>query len=106
MDTGGIRGIVAAVKWAYFNAAAVNGYTVTRDPVTKAWTVTGAFVPGLVDAYKIAQRPIFFVAPFHHGAWRWEIQQLDILDGGRFVARLGALSMDEVNGLTRPTSRY
>jgi hypothetical protein len=97
---GGIRGTIATVKWAYFTAAAVNGYAVTRDRDTKEWTVTGAFVPGLVDAYKIAQRPIFFVAPFRHGAWRWEIHKLDILEGGRFVARLGAMSMDGANGLT------
>ena len=101
---GGIRGTVAAVKWAYFNAAAVNGYAVTRDRATKGWRVTGTFVPGLFDAYKIAQRPIYFVAPYRHGAWRWEIQTLHILDGGRFVARLGAMSMEGADGLSRPTT--
>jgi hypothetical protein len=105
LPTGGIRGTIAEIKWAYFTAAAVNGYAVTRDKPSKVWTVSGAFVPGLVDAFKLAQRPIFFVAPFRRGAWRWEIQQLTMLDGGRFVARLGEMTMDGSNGLTRPTPR-
>jgi len=68
-----IRGRVAAVKWAYYTAAAVEGYTVTHDKIA-GWTVAGALVPGAVDAFKLAQRPLFFVAPFKRGAWRWEIR--------------------------------
>jgi len=62
-----IRGRVAALKWSYYNAGAVEGYTVTRDE-KKAWTATGALVPGAVDAFKLAQRPLYFVAPFKGGA--------------------------------------
>ena len=98
-----IRGRVAAVKWAYFNAAAVEGYAVTRD-ARKAWTATGTFIPGLVDAYKLAQRPLFFVAPFKGGAWRWEIKSIALHDGGQFTADLGPMTTEGSNGLARPTT--
>lgn len=97
-----IRGRVAAVKWAYYTAAAVEGYTVTHDP-TAGWSVVGTMLPGAVDAYKLAQRPLYFVAPFKRGAWRWEIQTLTRRDGGGFAARLGPVSTEETNGITRPT---
>jgi len=100
-----IRGTVASVKWSYFTAAAVNGYTVTRDKETGTWTAAGAFVPGLIDAFKLSQRPIYFVAPFKRGAWRWEIQTLTMLEGGRFTARLGAMSTEGTNGITYTPTR-
>jgi hypothetical protein len=100
-----IRGTIATIKWAYYNAAAINGYTVTRDKATGAWSAAGAFVPGLVDAFKLAQRPIYFVAPFKTGAWRWEIHTLTMLEGGRFVASLGPMSTEGINGITYPTTR-
>ena len=93
----GIRGTVAAVKWAYYTAAAVNGYYVTRDPDTGAWSVSGSVV--LTDPYKLAQRPLFFVAPHKGGAWRWEIHELTVIDN-RLSARLGPLTTEGANGLT------
>lgn len=99
----GIHGRVAAVKWAYYNAAAVEGYAVTRD-ARNVWSVTGGLVPGAVDAYKLAQRPLYFVAPFKGGAWRWEIESIAMLDGGRFTARLGPMTVEGSNGLARPTT--
>lgn len=98
-----IRGRVAALKWAYFNAAAIEGYAVTRD-AQKVWTVTGAMVPGAVDLFKLAQRPLYFVAPFKGGAWRWEVHTLTMLEGGRFAATLGHMTTEGANGITRPTS--
>lgn len=98
-----IRGKVAALKWAYYTAAAVEGYTVTRDPKGQ-WTAAGTLVPGAVDAYKLAQRPLFFVAPFKRGAWRWEVHTLTRRDGGGFVAQLGPVSTEGTNGITRPTA--
>jgi hypothetical protein len=97
-----IRGRVAAVKWAYYTAAAVEGYTVTHDK-TAGWSVVGSLVPGAVDAYKLAQRPLFFVAPFKRGAWRWEIRTLTRRDVGQFAATLGPVSTEGTNGITRPT---
>lgn len=99
-----IRGKVAAIKWSYFNAAAVEGYAVTREKQGAGWTATGALVPGAVDVFKLAQRPLFFVAPFKGGAWRWEIVSI-ALDGGRFTAHLGAMTVEGSNGLTRPQTR-
>ena len=102
MRGGGIRGTVAVVKWAYFNAAAVNGYVVTRAPGGKSWSVTGNIVDA--DAYKLAQSPLFFVAPFRRGAWRWQIHKWQTLEGGRFVAELGPMTTEGTDGITRPTS--
>jgi hypothetical protein len=99
----GIRGKVASIKWAYYTAAAVHDYTVTRDKASGTWAAVGAFVPGLVDAYKMAQRPLFFLAPFKRGVWRWEIQTLTMHDGGRFAARLGPITIEATNhGIPRP----
>jgi len=105
MVSRGIRGTAAAVKWAYFTAATVHAYLVTKDQAG-AWSATGSLTPGTVDPYKLAQRPLFLVAPFKRGAWRWEIKQLTVLEGGRFTATLGTMSTEGTNGLTRPTTRY
>lgn len=93
-----ITGRVAALKWAYYTAAAVEGYAVTRDD-RKVWTATGALVPGAVDAFKLAQRPLFFVAPFKGGAWRWEVESLQLIEPGRFSARLGPMATEGHNGI-------
>lgn len=103
----GVRGVVAAIKWAYFTAAAVNGYHVAPvDKTGRAWRASGALVPGLVDAYKIAQRPLWFVAPLKRGAWRWEIHTLTRHDDGSFTATLGPLSLEDTNGITRTATRH
>lgn len=99
----GIRGKVALLKWSYFNAAAVEGYMVTQD-VSKRWTASGALVPGAIDLFKLRQRPLYFVAPFKGGAWRWEVESLTV-DGDHFTARLGPITTEGSNGLARPTSR-
>jgi hypothetical protein len=99
----GIRGKVALIKWSYYHAAAVEGYAVTQD-ASKRWTASGALVPGAIDRFKLAQRPLYFVAPFKGGAWRWEVESLE-LDAGRFTARLGLMTTEGSNGLARPTAR-
>lgn len=83
----GISGVVASIRWAYYTAAAVNGYTVTRDPVTKAWSVTGTIV--LADAFKLTQRPLKFVAPHARGEWVWPIDSPVPRVAGPFMAKLG-----------------
>lgn len=101
---GTIRGHVAVIKWSYYNAAAVEGYAVVRDD-GGVWTATGAIVPGAADAYKLAQRPLYFVAPHKGGAWRWVIDSLTV-DRGRFTARLGPMITEGANGIiARPTAR-
>ena len=83
----GISGVVASIRWAYYTAAAVNGYTVTRDPVTRAWSVTGTIV--LADAFKLTQRPLKFVAPHAKGEWVWPIDSPVPRVAGPFMAKLG-----------------
>lgn len=80
-----ITGVVGQIKWAYYVAAAINGYTVTRAE-TGEWRLSGTVV--LADAFKLAQRPLTFVAPHAKGEWRWPIQSLELANGQVF-ARLG-----------------
>ena len=78
-----IRGVVGRIEWGYFNAAAINGYTVTRTD--GHWRVSGIVV--LADSFKLAQQPLLFVAPHAHGTWRWPIVELSVMDG-RLAATL------------------
>lgn len=80
-----IQGVVGQIKWGYYVAAAVNGYHVTRTSQGK-WSVRGTVV--LSDAFKIAQRPLMFVAPHQGGEWRWPIQSIEIVNGS-MTASLG-----------------
>jgi hypothetical protein len=80
-----IRGVVGQVKWAYYTAAALHGYTVRRDKLTGQWSMSGTVVTK--DAFKLNQRPLVFVAPHEKGAWRWDVLSHEIVDGV-FRARL------------------
>jgi hypothetical protein len=82
-----IEGVVAAVKWQYYTAAAINGYRVARTKDGR-WSASGIVV--LADAFKMAQRPLVFVAKHKNGEWRWPIQSMAIgPDGHRWTAALG-----------------
>ena len=74
-----IRGVVGQIKWSYYIAAAIHGYTVKRDKETKAWSLVGTVVTS--DAFKMAQRPLEFVAPTQKGDWRWTIESHRIVNG-------------------------
>jgi hypothetical protein len=80
-----ISGVVGHVKWAYYTAAAVNGYKVTRSADNR-WSLRGTIV--LADAFKLSQRPLMFVAPTEKGEWRWPIVDLQIISG-ELTAQLG-----------------
>jgi hypothetical protein len=80
-----VKGVVGQIKWAYYNAAAINGYAVSRG-ADGAWTLSGTVVTS--DSFKMAQRPLIFVAPHAKGEWRWPIEQLSIVNG-RVTATLG-----------------
>jgi hypothetical protein len=74
-----IRGVVGHIDWghidsAYYHAAALNGYKVTRSP-RGAWQLRGLVV--MADAFKLRQQPLWFVAPHARGAWRWPIRSLE-----------------------------
>lgn len=91
-----LRGVVGIVKWSYYNAAAIDGYTVTRDKRTGFWSMTARVV--MSDPFKLRQKPLIFVAPFMtpHGkqSWEWRIEDFDLKDG-QMTARLEPLgSMD------------
>lgn len=72
--------------WSYYKAAAINGYTVTRSD-TGAWSLRGIVVAS--DAFKLAQRPLMFVAPTEHGAMKWPIRTLELQPDGTLAATLG-----------------
>lgn len=71
--------------WSYYNAAALNGYTVTRSE-TGAWSLRATVVAS--DAFKMSQSPLVFVAPHEQGEWRWPIQECQISQGV-LTAQLG-----------------
>lgn len=78
-----IRGVVGQIKWSYYNAAAIHGYTVQRDKATGVWSLRGTVVAS--DAFKLSQRPLVFVAPIRQGkkegAWKWLIESHEIVNG-------------------------
>lgn len=84
MAGGSITGVVGQIKWGYYNAAAINGYTVTRQGTE--WRLRATVV--VSDAFKLAQRPLRFVAPTKYGEWRWPITNFD-LNNGQLTAQLG-----------------
>jgi hypothetical protein len=75
MGSGAITGLEGSIAWAHYTAAQLEGYTVTRTDTR--WTLSATIV--LSDAFKLAQRPLIFVAPHAHGEWRWPILSLDVV---------------------------
>jgi hypothetical protein len=70
-----LSGVVGAIKWGHYTAAAINGYSVT--PTNKArtqWRLVATVV--LADAFKMAQTPLVFTAKHAKGEWRWPIETL------------------------------
>lgn len=76
MGDGVITGVVGQIKWSYYTAAAINGYTVRRRSKDGQWSLTATMV--LADAFKLRQRPLMFVAPHEKGEWRWPIETLEV----------------------------
>jgi len=74
-----IRGVVGAITWSYYTAARIEGYTVTRAR-DGAWTLSATVV--VADAFKLAQRPLQFVAPHQKGKWTWPITDLELGNSG------------------------
>ena len=88
-----LTGVVGAVKWHHYTAAAINNYTVS--PVNKArttWSLTATVV--LADAFNMSQTPLVFVAKHAKGEWRFPIvafiRRPDGHYQGMFTATLGA----------------
>jgi glucose/arabinose dehydrogenase len=92
---GSIAGVVGRIQWSYYNAAAINGYTVTRSE-TGAWSLRGVVVAS--DAFKLTQRPLVFVAPYDQGEMRWPIRDLALTPDGTLTATLGPPDPPTVKG--------
>jgi len=73
-----VTGVVASLKWGYYFAASINGYTVTirRNRQTKArtWRLVATVIQ--CDAFKLTQRPLMFIAPHDKGEWHGEIRAI------------------------------
>jgi|SRR5215471_1651798 len=78
MKRGTIRGVKGLIKWSYYNAAAIQGYTVTISE-TGQWSLRASVVA--LDAFKFSRRPLFFVALHEKGEWRWPIEDVELHDG-------------------------
>jgi hypothetical protein len=82
---------VGQIRWAYYVAARLEGYAVSRDDAG-IWRLSGRVV--ISDAFKLSQRPLMFIAPHAKGEWRWPILELTV-DCGQVRARLGALESSD-----------
>jgi hypothetical protein len=70
-----LSGVIGAIKWGHYTAAAIHGYTVSpTDKTLTVWRLTATVV--LADAFKMAQTPLVFTAKHAKGEWRWPITSL------------------------------
>lgn len=88
------RGVVGEIRWHSYTAAGIHGYTVSKPaggPLQLRATVP------LADAFKMAQRPLTFVASVRLGAppdqrdaeYVWPIESFTLSADGVLVAVLG-----------------
>lgn len=82
-----ISGVVASIRWQYYEAAAINGYTISRDKETREWSVIGNIIAA--DAFKLSQSPLMLVVPFKGGKWQWPIRGKLPRTSGPFAVKLG-----------------
>jgi hypothetical protein len=81
----GISGVHGEIRWSYYLAGRIQGYTLARH--NQQWTLTANVVES--DAYKMAQRPLLFAAPTQRGVLRWPIVHCRLTAAGRLEAELG-----------------
>jgi hypothetical protein len=82
-----IHGVVGLIKWGYYDAARIERYTVTRTRDDRRWSLRANIVQA--DKFKMAQKPLLFVAPHEKGDWRWPITDLEFRGDGPIRATLG-----------------
>lgn len=101
VDQGAVlRGVVGKLQWGYYDAAKIEGYTVTRNKRTRMWSLRATVVPGSANAFNLKQKPLRFIAPYVIPAkggkpaekkqWEWRVDDGDLANGV-FVARLEPL---------------
>ena len=83
-----LSGVVGRIDWHYYTAAGIHGYTVTPPPKKgpQEWNLVATVV--LSDAFKMAQRPLMFVAKHAKGEWKFPVHAFSI-SNGRLTAKLG-----------------
>jgi len=87
------KGQAAQIRWAYYVAAGVEGFTLRQHPPPKTspfmrtkWTVTARIVGA--DPFKMAQRPLLFVTVVREKRWLFQIEEFRIT-GDQLTATLG-----------------
>src|SRR4029434_4821853 len=87
-----LTGVVGVIRWGYYNAVAVEGYTITRTGGT--YTLVARVVPGLINALNLSMRPLVFVTPFlwegRQVEWTWPILEDCTIREGEIRVRVGA----------------
>src|SRR4030095_17152924 len=56
-----LSGVVGVIRWGYYNAVAVEGYTITRTGGT--YTLVARVVPRLLNELNLSIRPPLFATP-------------------------------------------
>jgi len=88
----GIAGRDGQIRWAYYVAAGVEGWRLiprtkpTRTGAIPKWSLSARIVGS--DAFKMAQRPLLFVAVVREKRWLFQIEEFRI-EGDRMIATLG-----------------
>jgi len=82
-----IRGVAAQIRWAYYVAAGVEGFTLLAPaPDRPKWTLAARIVGS--DKFKMAQRPLLFVTTVRDKRWLFQIEAFQIV-GDQLSATLG-----------------
>ena len=88
-----IRGREGQIRWAYYVAAGVEGFSLLqhttpppRPGVRPKWTLSARIVGA--DKFKMAQRPLLFVTIAKEKRWLFQIEDFRIT-GDHLTATLG-----------------
>jgi hypothetical protein len=82
-----LTGVVGYLRWHYYTAAQIEGYTVTRNKEGTVWRLAAFIV--LANEFNLAQTPLDFVATHKKGQWTWRIKSWTLnRDTHRLVAQL------------------
>ena len=84
-----VDGVIAQIRWGWYTAAGIHGYRIAWDRVARVWVLDASVI--LADAFKMAQRPLVFIAPTRGAEWEFPIETFEFTGArGPLTARLGA----------------